>query len=85
MKSKVCLKYFVHVCRYQILTGAMLLTAFPYTMFPSYPSYRPDPIFKLDGPSVSFGPDFFQHNFCNGEGLERSDSKMIRSIGLMEN
>ena len=37
--------------------------------------YRSVPVFISDRPSVSIGTDLFRHDFCNGEGLERSDSE----------
>ena len=44
--------------------------------------YRSVPVFISDRLSVSIGTYFFRHDFCNGEGLERSDSESdTRRIG----
>ena len=44
--------------------------------------YRSVPVFISARSSVSIGTDFLRHDFCNEEGLERSDSEShTRRIG----
>ena len=81
---KFFLNHFLKTSFY--LQHVVIYTYYEYNaMFPSYRiAIGSVPIFISDGPSVSTGTYFFRHDFCNGEGLERSDSESdTRRIGYL--